>query len=1622
MYIKKPKHFLLVWMVRGLLLYSVAMQTAEAQGSRTSSPMMTGEFAAPTVAEVFAAWKGADPSTKQLVLQDLLTRGEEAVEAARTRLRKTEDRDEAFLAIELLVRLCGVDCTNDFLEAARSSRNDAVRAASLQALAVIDAPGAPEMVAPFLTEEEDLGVVVAALTVVGRLGTAHHLAQVKPWMAHPDSKIRLLAEFVYAGLSSSGGRLDALERRSRGRGPGSLSPASATALALVSDFIAECERVLEDEGGRTLAQDYALGKKHLIAFSFSIQTVTVQLLLDLDDLLGLSVEGQEGWITYWIDIKTSFSISTSIFGVPLPVGLSLVVHEREPGVDDPLRRLHFTDISGSFGGIEIKAGEVGLGGTEVFTITRADLSTDIASGSVLSTSATVLKGEIGRVEVEGLLGDVLADESGGVSWSRVAEQVVLRIAHPLGFLHHFDVLLNPLVHRPFTSSDDPPDPGTGNPRALTISEVRAGLDADGDGYADEYVPPSGSGANPTTLWDLDVFFFSDNLVQDDFRIRAGDPPDGWVIAARGADDEQFGDVYDVFNAEPNGLFGTEWYIGCTPSAPQTIGVDFELLERRTLLPDKLLDTVTAAFTCESPPPPPNSSTELVLTLEKVGASLDGTITSVPAVVSCDSDCTRASATVSSGTVVALSASPNAGTIFSGWGGACSGTGTCTVTMTESRRVTASFNPSTVATTPPAAPSSLQSTAASTHEIDLTWFDPSNDEEGFKVQRRDGPNGNWFQIKTLEANVSSFTNVSLLPDTTYSYRVYAFNEGGDSGYSNSAGATTFSDAPRAPTNLRAWALSTSKIALSWDDRSSGSAAFEIEESADGSTWSVVGYNGTGDTTFTRSVNPVSTRFFRVRAFRSSSGYSGYSSSISVAACAPPHDPRLEDPYSGEDDVPLDRVLEWDGNDEVATWDLYLGTSDPPGLFVQAIGNPSPGDDILFDPGTLSAGETYLWKVVAHASCNPSLTSSSTVRFFSTLGAPDPVQLLKPDNGSVDQPTGLVLDWENVSSDGSTVYDLYFGTTNPPPLFEHMHTRTEKLMEGLSTQTTYYWQVVAKSAEDLSLTNPSPIWELTTGSSSTMTVQLTATEDAGLRGGSFGSRSYGGDPSGPAEQKAFGLGNDDNFYLDAGPAPLRGALKLDLSSIPAGSNIVNATLTLQFAGGSGSLPSALAMFFVPYNASWSESTITWNNRPSVNPSHQVEGSFPLSGFNPTQNDLTLLVQKWVDGTIPNHGIEISIPEWESASSKARYFYQKEWSNSLVADLQITYGEPCAAPPAPSSPSPTSGAADQPSPLTLDWTDSSGASSYDVYFGPSATPAFHALRASSDVEVTDLAPSTTYHWRVEARAGCDSNLTSTSPTWSFTTSSCLDLAPPSLDSPAHQSTGLPRELTLAWDPVTGAGDYEVYFGTSNPPTSLLTTTSGTSATATVKPGAIYFWQVKAIASCDATRTSTSGIHVFQTALAPEADAGPDRVVPEGTSSMIGGSPSASGGVGPYSYIWSVSPETGAIFDSATVANPTFTVNVPANYIAQLVVTDSNGFSSLPGQALIEGPCSNQDVVLIGETIVGPALFEACKSLMMSGSVIEGSGALTLRAGQKIILGNGFQVEQGGRLTVEVDPSLTP
>src|SRR5690349_95480 len=88
-------------------------------------------------------------------------------------------------------------------------------------------------------------------------------------------------------------------------------------------------------------------------------------------------------------------------------------------------------------------------------------------------------------------------------------------------------------------------------------------------------------------------------------------------------------------------------------------------------------SVTATFTAAAPPP---TST---LTVDLAGTG-SGSVTSSPSGISCGTQC---SATYDNGTQVTLSATPVAGSTFTGWGGACTGTAPCVVTVNTNTSVT-----------------------------------------------------------------------------------------------------------------------------------------------------------------------------------------------------------------------------------------------------------------------------------------------------------------------------------------------------------------------------------------------------------------------------------------------------------------------------------------------------------------------------------------------------------------------------------------------------------------------------------------------------------------------------------------------------------------------------------------------------------------------------------------------------------------------------------------------------------------------------------------------------------------------------------------------------------------------
>jgi hypothetical protein len=186
---------------------------------------------------------------------------------------------------------------------------------------------------------------------------------------------------------------------------------------------------------------------------------------------------------------------------------------------------------------------------------------------------------------------------------------------------------------------------------------------------------------------------------------------------------------------------------------------------------------------------------------------------------------------------------------------------------------------------PEAPSGLDGIAVSSTSISLTWNDASDDERGFRLERKTG-GGSFHEVVTLDAGTTSWTDAGLVASTAYTYQVYAFNRKGDSPASNTVTVTTLAAPPAAPAGLTATAVSTSQIDLSWTDNSSNETGFDVDRSVDGTGgWSLLTTTSANVVNCSNTDLPAGARFYyRVRA-KNAIGNSANSNTADGATLAP-----------------------------------------------------------------------------------------------------------------------------------------------------------------------------------------------------------------------------------------------------------------------------------------------------------------------------------------------------------------------------------------------------------------------------------------------------------------------------------------------------------------------------------------------------------------------------------------------------------------------------------------------------------------------------------------------------------------------------------------------------------------
>jgi fibronectin type 3 domain-containing protein len=142
---------------------------------------------------------------------------------------------------------------------------------------------------------------------------------------------------------------------------------------------------------------------------------------------------------------------------------------------------------------------------------------------------------------------------------------------------------------------------------------------------------------------------------------------------------------------------------------------------------------------------------------------------------------------------------------------------------------------------PNPPSNLQLTNMTTSQIDISWTDNADNENGFLIERANvlDEGGEFIGYAQVDANVTSFSDVGVIANQIYIYRVSAYKQGTFfpvfSVSSNELTVITPADTdpnislPPAPKNFIAESASDTEIRLRWQDFTDNEDYFVIERS-------------------------------------------------------------------------------------------------------------------------------------------------------------------------------------------------------------------------------------------------------------------------------------------------------------------------------------------------------------------------------------------------------------------------------------------------------------------------------------------------------------------------------------------------------------------------------------------------------------------------------------------------------------------------------------------------------------------------------------------------------------------------------------------------------------------------
>jgi hypothetical protein len=280
---------------------------------------------------------------------------------------------------------------------------------------------------------------------------------------------------------------------------------------------------------------------------------------------------------------------------------------------------------------------------------------------------------------------------------------------------------------------------------------------------------------------------------------------------------------------------------------------------------------------------------------------------------------------------------------------------------------------------PDPPAALEAYVKGDSVIALVWRDMSDNEDGFNIEMAVGASpapDDYRWIAKNKPNNTEFAVEGLKPNTTYSFRINAFNAEGASAYCTPVSATTLespTSPPAAPSGLAATAKSDSVIVLVWTDNSDVEEGFILEWGPNGSNWETLDKVKPDQVEYViEGLKPATAYYFRIFAYNGE-GQSAYSDPANATTLeSPEFPPAAPSALTATAVGDLTIIVEWTDNSSVE--EGFFIEWGPDGVRWETLDKLPPDSDAYKMSG-LKEGVTYYFRVMAYNKAGESDYSNS-----------------------------------------------------------------------------------------------------------------------------------------------------------------------------------------------------------------------------------------------------------------------------------------------------------------------------------------------------------------------------------------------------------------------------------------------------------------------------------------------------------------------------------------------------------------------------------------------------------------------------------------------------------------------